>query len=137
MTEQCQHAPPDGILESDQQEKVQVLNLQIFKHLDLGSDTILSPSLQTAWKSLFRTIFQELHGAGQVFIPSQKLLFPGMKKPNQQIDLLTFLSLTFLKQRLRKSLMDLGVYFVDGHVSCMSFKDVAVFQVKRVDKYFA
>lgn len=33
--------------------------------------------------------------------------------------------------------MDLGVYFVDGHVSCTNFKDVAVFQVKRVDKYFA
>lgn len=139
MTEQCQHAPPDDILESDQQEKVQVLNLQILKRLDLGSDTILRPSLQTACKSLFRTIFQELHGAGQVFIPSQKLLFPGMKKPNLQIDLLTFLflSLTFLKQRLRRSLMDLGVYFVDGHVSCTNFKDVTVFQVKRVDKYFA
>jgi len=81
MTEQCQCAPPVSRPTECYQEKVQVLNLQIFKCLDLDSDTILSPSLQPACIPLFRTIFQELH-TGQVFVQSRKLLFPGMKKPN-------------------------------------------------------
>lgn len=70
MTELCQCAPLVSHSAKCRQEKVDMLNLQIFKCLDPGSDTILSPSLQPACKSLFRTIFQELHTAGQVFIPS-------------------------------------------------------------------
>lgn len=72
MTEQCQHAPLVGHSPECHQDKVRVLNLHTFKGLDPGSDTILSPSLQPACKSLFRTIFQELDAAGQVFTASQE-----------------------------------------------------------------
>lgn len=79
-----------------------------FKCHNLSSDTILSPSLQPACKSLFRTIFQQLH-TGQVFIPSQETAVSRNKKGNHSISLIFSITYLLRDEKFFRSV------FVNGH----------------------